>query len=82
MIDSRLSLESETLLMPHGIIDPRGEDLDIAVDNMLLDGQQIHIYRCEKLLGRGGMGAVYTRPQSNAASLLCAQGSVPQAHLA
>ncbi|MEZ6061807.1 MAG: serine/threonine-protein kinase [Planctomycetaceae bacterium] len=34
-------------------------DLIVATDADLLDGQLLHIYRCERLLGRGGMGVVY-----------------------
>ncbi len=31
----------------------------LTTDADLLDGQLLHIYRCDRLLGRGGMGVVY-----------------------
>lgn len=32
---------------------------EIELDDILLDGQIVDIYECQKLLGRGGMGVVY-----------------------
>ncbi|MCA9035932.1 MAG: serine/threonine protein kinase [Planctomycetaceae bacterium] len=49
---------TETLLLTH---DGKTSDepIEITLDHDLLDGQQIHIYTCERMLGRGGMGVVY-----------------------
>jgi len=33
--------------------------VDIRVDDLLLEGQSLHIYDCVRMLGRGGMGVVY-----------------------
>lgn len=33
--------------------------LSVRVDDLLLEGQQLHIYDCDRMLGRGGMGVVY-----------------------
>ena len=33
--------------------------LNRRVDDLLLEGQQLHIYNCDRMLGRGGMGVVY-----------------------
>lgn len=49
--------ETQLLENPLSLQDP--VDLEIGVDTGLLDGQQIHIYLCQKMLGRGGMGTVY-----------------------
>jgi serine/threonine protein kinase len=42
---------------------PMGGDhtaaLNLRVDDLLLEGQQLHIYNCDRMLGRGGMGVVY-----------------------
>jgi eukaryotic-like serine/threonine-protein kinase len=50
----------ETMLLPHG--DEAALEnfpTELRVDDTLLDGQQLGIYSCHKLLGRGGMGVVY-----------------------
>ena len=39
--------------------DFNADQVEIAVDNMLLEGQQLHIYECQRILGHGGMGIVY-----------------------
>ncbi|MEZ6130590.1 MAG: serine/threonine-protein kinase [Planctomycetaceae bacterium] len=46
----------DTLVVPDG-----GEvtPSDVALDEILLDGQTIDIYECQNMLGRGGMGVVY-----------------------
>ena len=36
-----------------------GDPVSIRVDDLLLEGQQLHIYDCSRMLGRGGMGVVY-----------------------
>ncbi|MFN5731845.1 MAG: hypothetical protein ACK48R_08370, partial [Planctomyces sp.] len=33
--------------------------VDVELDSLLLPGQMLDIYQCQKLLGRGGMGIVY-----------------------
>ena len=35
------------------------EPVALRVDDTLLEGQQVDIYACDRLLGRGGMGVVY-----------------------
>jgi serine/threonine-protein kinase len=49
----------ETLLL--GADDPLLSDAptEIELDSLLLPGQVLDIYQCQKLLGRGGMGVVY-----------------------
>ena len=32
---------------------------EVELDEVLLDGQQVDIYECDQILGRGGMGVVY-----------------------
>lgn len=53
------AIDNDTLLLGAHVDHEEPAELQVTVDNGLLDGQQIHIYLCEKLLGRGGMGAVY-----------------------
>lgn len=50
---------SETLLMTHDGGQLAAASAETDRDKQLLDGQQVDIYICERLLGRGGMGAVY-----------------------
>ena len=45
--------------MTHDGRELQSSSVEIQTDNDLLDGQQVDIYYCERLLGRGGMGAVY-----------------------
>lgn len=47
----------DTVLMPHD--GDESASTDVELDEVLLDGQQVSIYRCLGLLGRGGMGVVY-----------------------
>ncbi|MCA9056987.1 MAG: serine/threonine protein kinase [Planctomycetaceae bacterium] len=51
--------EKDTLLLPHLSAAATSVSTEIQVDNLLLDGQILQFYHCERLLGRGGMGAVY-----------------------
>ena len=37
----------------------REQKVDLELDETLLEGQRLHIYDCDRLLGRGGMGLVY-----------------------
>ncbi|APZ91334.1 serine/threonine-protein kinase [Fuerstiella marisgermanici] len=37
----------------------------IELDEVLLDGQVVHIYACQNMLGRGGMGVVYLATNQN-----------------
>lgn len=47
----------DTVLMPRGgAVDSSTE---VELDEVLLDGQEVAIYRCLGMLGRGGMGVVY-----------------------
>ena len=42
--------------------EPGGENevpIYVPVDDLSLEGQQLHIYDCERMLGRGAMGVVY-----------------------
>lgn len=48
-----------TMVLPRDTADELEYSTDLQIDNTLLDGQQVHIYECLKLLGRGGMGTVY-----------------------
>ena len=47
----------DTVLIPRGA-DPDGVT-EVELDEVLLDGQNVDIYECQGLLGRGGMGVVY-----------------------
>lgn len=51
------------------VLIPRGDDVEtrteIELDDVLLDGQIIDIYKCRNMLGRGGMGVVYLAVNQN-----------------
>jgi len=52
----------ETLLFKDASEDLTDEDLELSDNPTEFDrliGNQLHVYRCESLLGRGGMGRVY-----------------------
>lgn len=49
----------DTVLLPHDGDDSAAASTDLQLDDLLLDGQVIDIYECQKMLGRGGMGVVY-----------------------
>jgi len=49
----------DTLILGPGSTGPLDLSTDIELDQLLLPGQVLNIYQCEKLLGRGGMGVVY-----------------------
>ena len=59
--DTRDPLTDLSLSMPPD--DQSGGDarnpVTVRVDDLLLEGQQLHIYDCHRMLGRGGMGVVY-----------------------
>lgn len=44
---------------------PNPSTLDMELDSLLLPGQVLDIYQCQKLLGRGGMGVVYLARNSS-----------------
>jgi len=53
---------TDPLLGESGTREPVGNDevqLRVRVDDLLLEGQRLHIYDCDRMLGRGGMGVVY-----------------------
>jgi len=50
---------NETLLMPVSDGRPEHVRTNVELDELLLPGQVLNIYQCEKILGRGGMGVVY-----------------------
>jgi serine/threonine protein kinase len=52
----------ETLLLRDAAEHLKGDEQDFSTDDKEFDqliGGQLHVYRCESLLGRGGMGRVY-----------------------
>lgn len=51
--------QSETMIVRTGSTDVVEISTEIELDELLLPGQILSIYHCEKLLGRGGMGVVY-----------------------
>ena len=51
--------QRETLIVHGGGTSVESVSTDIELDELLLPGQILSIYNCEKLLGRGGMGVVY-----------------------
>lgn len=60
MLSSRtLSNTLDTVLLPHDPFSTGVFPTTLEVDDLLLDGQTVQIYKCGKLLGRGGMGVVY-----------------------
>ncbi|MFN9717598.1 MAG: serine/threonine protein kinase [Planctomycetota bacterium] len=52
-------LQKETVILSEGTIENSTEKTDLELDQLLLPGQVIDIYQCQKTLGRGGMGVVY-----------------------
>ncbi|MCA9050051.1 MAG: hypothetical protein KDA89_15045, partial [Planctomycetaceae bacterium] len=53
-----MDVGTDTVLLPLDAV-PTDASTEIQLDNLLLDGQQIDIYECLRMLGRGGMGVVY-----------------------
>ena len=51
--------QRETLIVHGGSTNAHSVSTEIELDELLLPGQVLSIYNCEKLLGRGGMGVVY-----------------------
>ena len=49
-VNTRLAYELE---------EDSGDPVSVRVDDPLLEGQQLHIYDCNRILGRGSMGVVY-----------------------
>ena len=49
----------DTLIVHAGNTNADAASTEIELDELLLPGQVLNIYQCEKLLGRGGMGVVY-----------------------
>ena len=51
--------QKDTLLLNTGAVESAPASLEMELDQLLLPGQVLDIYQCQKLLGRGGMGVVY-----------------------
>ena len=52
------------MLTPEALVDLPAS-IEIELDQLLLPGQVLDIYQCQKLLGRGGMGVVYLARNSS-----------------
>lgn len=52
-------LQRETVLLSTNAQQPLETATELELDQLLLPGQIIDIYQCQKTLGRGGMGVVY-----------------------
>ena len=53
----------DTVLIPRG--SSVSTETAVELDEVLLDGQDVDIYRCLNMLGRGGMGVVYLAVNQN-----------------
>ena len=51
--------QKDTLLLNADAVESASATLEMELDQLLLPGQVLDIYQCQKLLGRGGMGVVY-----------------------
>ncbi len=49
----------DTMVLNVGDSDASAAATEIELDHLLLPGQVLDIYQCQKMLGRGGMGVVY-----------------------
>ncbi len=63
--DQHRGWQKETQLMNEGEISSASAPTDLELDQLLLPGQVLDIYQCEKILGRGGMGVVYLARNSS-----------------
>ncbi len=51
--------QKETTILNAGDADSVASSTDMELDQLLLPGQVLDIYQCQKMIGRGGMGVVY-----------------------
>jgi len=63
--DQQRGWQKETQLITEGGVDTSSASTEIELDQLLLPGQVLDIYQCEKMLGRGAMGVVYLARNSS-----------------
>ena len=74
------SWQGDTIIAGSSLAAAETPGVEVELDSLLLPGQMLDIYQCQKLLGRGGMGIVYLA-RNTSLQRLCALKILSPKHI-
>ena len=72
--------QGDTIIAGSSLAAAETPGVEVELDSLLLPGQMLDIYQCQKLLGRGGMGIVYLA-RNTSLQRLCALKILSPKHI-